>query len=327
MSDFDLTNRSTQCTEPEIDYIDPRMKLRDEILVFVDGKRVNEIYCQPPLASHRKLFNKKEQNEWSIWEENRVLWEENQALRIENRVLWDENKALQCLQSQSKPVEVIYTDDIQQSLQKENKPLSFFQKKHIGFPVRPDNKALQEVQEKNRILEDFQRENKRVPINWKDKETITVLEESKDASTDLQKDTDTITAVEEGNPGPTPQQEHEAKKNNTTPTQNKIKSAPSFQGEHEILQALQDLPKLLHIFLKMNPVLEEKQGYHVPSNVNKSFEEEYNILKKQMNDVKNTVSDITIQMERLEKELIAITSLMYEKEGQKLAIEHQLGEM
>ncbi|KAM6438534.1 protein chibby homolog 2 [Rhynochetos jubatus] len=324
MSNFDLTN---QCTEPEIDYIDPRMKLRDEILVFVDGKLVNEIYCQPPFASHRKFFSEKEQNEWSIWEENRVLREENQVLRIENRMLWEENKALQYLQSQSKPVQVIYTDDIRQSLQKENKPLPFFQKRHIGFQVRPDNKALQEVQEKNRVLEDFQWENKIVPINWKDQEAITVIEESKDASSDPQKDTDTITAVEEGNRGPTTQQEYEAKKKSTTPTQNKIKSAPSMQGEYEILQAFQDLYELLHIFLKMNPLLGEKQGYHIPYNVNKSFREEYNILKKQMNDVKNTVSDITIQMEMLEKELIAITSLMDEEAGQKLATEHLLGEM
>ncbi|NXH65943.1 SPERT protein, partial [Hydrobates tethys] len=325
MSAFDLTNQSMQCTEPETEYIAPRMKLRDEMFVLIDGKWVNETYCQPPFASHWKLFNKKAQNEWSIWEENRALWEENQVLRIENRMLWEENKALQCLQSQNKPVQVIYTDAIQQSLQKENKPFSFFQKRNIDFQVSPGNKALQAVREKKRVLEDFQQENKTVPIIWKDQKAITVHEESKDASSDLQKDTDGITAVEEGNPGPAPQQEHEAE--NKTPTQNKIKSAPSTPGEYEVFQALQYLHELLHDFLKVNNLLGVKQGCHILYNENRSFHEDYNKLKLQLNAVKNTVSDITAQMERLENELIAITSTMYEEAGQNLGIEHQLGEM
>ncbi|NXJ36111.1 SPERT protein, partial [Ciconia maguari] len=327
MSAFDLTNQSMQSTEPEIDYIAPRMKLRDEMFVFIDGKWVNEIYCQPPFAPHRKLFSKKAQNEWSIWEENRALWEENQVLRIENRMLWEENKALQCLQSHNKAVQVIYTDAIQQSLQKENKPFPFFQERNIGFRVSPGNKALQAVQEKNRVLEDFQQENNTVPIIWKDQKCITVHEESKDASSDLQKGTDAITAVEEGNPGPAPQQEHEAKKKSTTPTQNEIKSPPSMQGEYEIFRALQDLHEFLHIFLKVNHLLGEQQGCHILYDVNRSFQEDYNKLKLQLNAVKNTVSDITAQMEMLEKELIAITSPMYEEAGQKLATGHRLGEM
>ncbi|NXS43164.1 SPERT protein, partial [Balaeniceps rex] len=327
MSAFDLTNQSMQCTEPEVACIAPRMKLRDEMFVFIDGKWVNEIYCQPPFASHRKLFSKKAQNEWSIWEENRALWEENQVLRIENRMLWEENKALQCLQSQNKAVHVIYTDAIQQSVQKEDKPFPFFQERKIGFQVSPGNKALQAAQEKNRVLEDFQQENNAVPIIWKDQKAITVHEDSKDDSSDLQKNTDAITAVEEVNPGPSPRQEHEAKKRSTTPTQNKFKSAPSTQGEYEILQALRDLYELLHIFLKANHLLGEKQGYHILYDVNRSFQEDYDKLKLQLNAVKNTVSDITAQMEMLEKELMAITSPMYEEAGQKLATEHQLGEM
>ncbi|NXQ96412.1 SPERT protein, partial [Sagittarius serpentarius] len=328
MSAFDLTNQSMQCTEPEmIDCIAPRMKLRDEMFVFIDGKWVNEIYCQPPLASHRKLFSKKAQSEWSIWEENRALWEENQVLRMENRMLWEENKALQCLQSQNKAVQVIYADALQQSLQKENKPFPFFQERNIGFQVSPGNKGLQAVQEKNRVLEDFQQEGKTVPIICKDQKAITVHEESKDAGSDLQKDTDTITAVEEGNPGPAPQQEGEAKKKSTAPSQNKIKSAPSTQGEYEILWALQDLYELLHVFLKVNHLPGERQGCHLLYDVNRSFQEDYNKLKLQLNAVKNTVSDITAQMEMLEKELIAITSPVYEAAGQKLATERQLGEM
>ncbi|NXX53890.1 SPERT protein, partial [Scopus umbretta] len=327
MSASDLTNQSMQRTEPEIDYIAPRMKLRDEMFVFIDGKWVNEIYCQPPFASHRKLFSKKAQNEWSIWEENRALWEENQVLRIENRMLWEENKALQCLQSQNKAVQVIYTDAIQQSLQKENKPFPFFQERKIGFQVSPGNKTPQALQEKNRLLEDFQQENNTVPIIWKDQKAVTVHEKSKDASSDLQKDTDAITAVEEGNPGPAPQQEQETKKKSASPTQNKIKSAPSMQGEYEILRALRDLYELLHLFLKVNHLPGEKQGYHILYDVNRSFQEDYNKLKLQLNAVKNTVSDITAQMEMLEKELIAITSPMHEEAGQKLATEHQLGEM
>ncbi|KAM6147332.1 protein chibby homolog 2 [Phoenicopterus ruber ruber] len=327
MSAFDLVNQNMQCTEPETDYIVPRMKLRDEMFVFIDGKWVNEIYCQPPFTSHRKLFSKKVQNEWSIWEENRALWEENQVLRIENRMLWEENKTLQCLQSQNKAVQVIYTDAMQQSLQNENKPFPFFQERNIGFQVSPGNKILQAVQEKNRVLEDFQQENKTVPIICKDQKAITVLEESKDASLDLQEDTDAITAVEEDNPGPAPRQEHEAEKKSTTPIQNKIKSAASTQGEYEILRALQDLYELLHIFLKVNHLLGEKQGCHILYDVNRSFQEDYNHLKLQLNAVKNTVSDIMAQMEMLEKELIAITSPMYEAAGQELATEHQLGEM
>ncbi|NXY69027.1 SPERT protein, partial [Glareola pratincola] len=308
MSAFDLTN---QCTEPEVEYITPRMKLRDDMLVFVDGKWVNEICYQPPIASHRKLFSKKAQNEWSIWEENRALWEENQVLRMENRMLWEENKSLQCLQSQNRAVQVIYTDALQQSLQEENKPFPFFQP----------------VQEKNRVLQDLQQENKRVPIIWKDEKAVTVHEESKDASSDIQQDTDTITAVEEGSPGPAPQQKHKAKEKNTTPTQDKIKSAPSMQGEYEIIWTLQDLYQLLYRFLKENHLLGEEQGCHVLYNVSRSFEEDYNELKLQLNAVKNTVSDIRAQMEMLEKELFAITSTMYEEAGQKLATDHQLGEI
>ncbi|KAM6420592.1 protein chibby homolog 2 [Pluvialis apricaria] len=327
MSAFDLTNQNMQCTEPEIEYIAPRMKLRDDMLVFVDGKWVNEIYCQPPVASHRKLFRKKAQNEWSIWEENRALWEENQVLQIENRMLWEENKSLQCLQSQNRAVQFIYTDAIQQSLHKENKPFPFFQERNAGFQVSPGNKALQAVQEKNRVLQDFQQENKTVPIIWKDQKAVIVHEESKDASSGLQQDTDTITVVEEGNPGPASQQEHEAEEESTTPTHNKIKSTPSMQGEHEILWALQDLYELLHIFLKENHLLREEQGCHILHNVSRSFQEDYNEMKLQLNAVKNTVSDIRAQMEILEKELIAISSPMSEDAGQKLATEHGLGEM
>ncbi|NXK10041.1 SPERT protein, partial [Herpetotheres cachinnans] len=326
MSAFDLMNKSMQCTEPEIEYISPRRKLRDEMFVFVDGKWLNDSYSQPPFAYHRKLFSKKAQSEWSIWEENRALWEENQALRMENRMLWEENKSLQCLQTQNKAVQVIYTDAIQQSLQKENKLVPFFQERNIDFWVSPGNKALQEAQEKQRVLEDFQQE-KTVPVIWKDQKAITVHEDSKDTSSDLQKDSDAITAVEEGNPGPGLQQGHEAKKKSTTPAWNKIKSVPSIQGEYEILRALQDLYEYLHIFLEVNHLLREKQGCHILYDVNRSFQEDYNKLKLQLNAVKNTVSDITAQMEMLEKELIAITSPMYEEAGQKLATEHQLGEM
>ncbi|NXK19842.1 SPERT protein, partial [Arenaria interpres] len=322
MSAFDLTN---QCTEPEIEYITPRMKLRDDMFVFVDGKWVNEVCCQPPIASQRKLFSKKARNEWSIWEENRALWEENQVLRIENRMLWEENKSLQCLQPKNRAIQVIYSDAIQQSLQKENKPFPFFQERNRGFPISPGDKALQVVQEKNRVSRDFQQENKTDPIIWKDEKPIRAHEESKGASSDLQQDTDTITAVEEGNPGPGPQLEHKEK--STTPTQNKIKSSPSMQSEHEIVWALQELYQLLDIFLKENNLLGEEQGCPILYNVSRSFHEDYNELKMQLNVVKNTVSDIRVQMEMLEKELIAITSPVYEEVGQKLATEHQLGEM
>ncbi|NXC71086.1 SPERT protein, partial [Anhinga anhinga] len=323
MSASDLTNQTMQCTEPEVEYIVPRMKLKDEMFVFIDGKWVNEIYCQPPCASHRKVFGKKAQNEWSIWEENRALWKENQVLRMENRMLWEENKALQCLQSQNKAVQVIYTDAIQQRLQKENKPFPFFQERRIGFQVSPGNKVLQAVQEDNRVLEDCQQEKLLV---WKGQKTIAVHEESKDASSD-QEDTDAITAVEEENPGPAPQQEHEAKKKSATPTQNETESAPSTQDEYEILRALQNLYELLHVFLKVNHLLGEKQGCHILYDVNRTFQEDYSKLKLKLNAVKNTVSDITAQMEMLEKELIAITSPVCEEAGQKLATEHQLGEM
>ncbi|NXS99713.1 SPERT protein, partial [Jacana jacana] len=323
MSAFDLMN---QCTEPEIEYITPRMKLRDDMFVFVDGKWVNEVYCQPPIASHQKHFSKKAWNEWSIWDENRALWEENQALRIENRMLWEENKSLQRLQPKSKAVQVIYSDAIQQSLQKENKPFPFFQERHVGFQVSPGNTALQVVREKNRVSQDFQQENKTVPIIWKDEKAITIHEESKADSSDLLQETDTITAVEEGNPGLDPQQEHEAKEKSSTPTQKKINSSPSMQSEHEIVLALQELYQLLGIFLKENHLLGEEQGCCILYNVSRSFQEGYNELKLQLNVVKNTVSDIRAQMEMLEKELIAISSPAYKKAGQKLATEHQLGE-
>uniref|UniRef100_A0A8C3JYB8 Spermatid-associated protein n=1 Tax=Calidris pygmaea TaxID=425635 RepID=A0A8C3JYB8_9CHAR len=322
MSAFDLTN---QCTEPEIEYITPRMKLRDDMFVFVDGKWVNEVCCQPPIASQRKLFSKKARNDWSIWEENRALWEENQVLRIENRMLWEENKSLQCLQPKNRAVQVIYSDAIQQSLQKENKPFPFFQERNIGFPISPGDKALQVVQEKNRVSQDFQQENKTVPIIWKDEKHIRVHEENKGDSSDLQQDTDTITAVEEGSPGP--QLEHEDKEKSTTPTQNKIKSSPSMQSEHEIVWALQELYQLLDIFLKENHLLGEEQGCPILYNMSRSFHDDYNELKMQLNVVKNTVSDIRVQMEMLEKELVAITFPVYEEAGQKLATEHQLGEM
>ncbi|XP_009982793.1 PREDICTED: spermatid-associated protein [Tauraco erythrolophus] len=329
MSASNLMNQSMQCTEPEIECITPQVKPRDEMFVFIDGKWVNEIYCQPSFSSHQKLLSKRSQNEWIIWEENRALWEENHFLQMENRMLWEENKALQCLQSQNKAIQVIYTDGIQQNLHKETKPLPFFQDRDIDSQVSPGNKVFQVVQEKNRVLEDFQQENKTVPIICKDQKAIKVheQEESKDASSDLEQDTATITAVEADNPGPVPQQEHEAKEKSTTPTQKKIKPAPSTQGEYEILQALQNIYQLLNIFLKVDHLPGEKQGCHILYDVNRSFQEDYNKLKLQLNAVKNTVSDIKAQMEMLEKELIAITSPMYEEAGQRLATEHQLGEM
>ncbi|NXG73167.1 SPERT protein, partial [Baryphthengus martii] len=327
MSAFDLMNRNMQRTEPEIGFIAPRMKLRDEVFVFIDGKWVNEIYCQPPIASHQKLFSKKTQNEWSIWEENRALWEKNQVLRIENRMLREENKALQCLQSQNETVQVIHTDTIQQSLQKENKSFPFFQEINTGFhEISPGNKVLQAVQEKRRVLDNFQQENRTIPLTWKDQKAITIHEESQDVSSDLQKDIDTITVVE-NKPGSASQQEHEAEKKSTTPTQNKTESAPSTQGKNEILQALQDLYEFLHTFLKMNHLPGEKQGCHVLYDMNRSFQEDYIKLKLHLNEVRNTVSDIKAQMEMLEMELVAITSPMYEEAEEKLANEYLLGEM
>ncbi|NXB63882.1 SPERT protein, partial [Struthidea cinerea] len=326
-SAFDQRNQSMQCTEPETEYSTPRAKPRGEMFVFIDGTWLNDVHCQPPLPSHQKLFSEKAQNEWSIWKENIALWRENQVLWIKNRMLWEENKALQYLLSQNKSAQVIYTDAIQQGLKNKNKPFPLFQERNTGFMFSPDNKALQAVQEKSKIFEDFQQENEALPVTWKGQKAITVHEESKDASSDLQKNTDTIAAVEKGNPGPVPQQEHEGKKKITTPTQSKIKSAPSTQGEHEILWVLQDLCELLHTFLKINHPPGEKQCCHNLCDVNRSFQEDYNKLKLQLNDVKNTVSDITAQMDMLEKEIIAVTSPVYEEARQKLATEHQLGEM
>ncbi|NXR53771.1 SPERT protein, partial [Hippolais icterina] len=326
MSAFDQRTQSMQHTEPGTDCITPWVKPRAEM--FVDGKWVKDIYCQPPFPPRQKLFSKRAQNEWSIWEENRALWQENQVLWIKNRMLWEENKALQYLQSQSKSVQVTYTDAIQQqSLKNKNQPFPLFQDRNTGFQFSLDNKALQAVQEKYKIFQDFQQENKALPVTWKDQKDITVHEESKDASSDFQKSTDTTAAVEKGNPGPVPQQKHEGKRKSTTPTQNKIKSAPSVPGEHEILQVLQDLYELLHTFLKISHPPGEKQCCHNLYDVNRSFQEDYNKLKLQLNAVKNTVSDITAQMDMLEKEIIAITSPMYEEAGQKLATEHQLGDM
>ncbi|NXU18113.1 SPERT protein, partial [Pardalotus punctatus] len=327
MSAFDQRNQSMQHAEPETDCVTPGVRPRDEMFVFIHGKWVRDIYCQPPFPSHQKLFSKKAQNEWSIWEENRALWQENQVLWIKNRMLWEENKALQYLQSQKKAGQVIYTDAIQQSLKNKNKPFSLFQERNTGFQFSPGHRALQAVQEKNKILEDFQQEDKTLPVTWKGQKAITVHDEGKDAHSDLQKSTDTITAVEKGNPGPIPQQTHEGKKEDTTQTQNKIKSAPSTQGEHEILRVLQDLCELLRTFLEMNHPLGEKQWCHNLCDVNRSFQEDYNKLKLQLNTVKNTVSDIMAQMDMLEKEIIAITSPMHEEAGQKLATEHQLGDM
>ncbi|NWI04338.1 SPERT protein, partial [Tichodroma muraria] len=327
MSAFDQRNQSMQHTEPETDYITPWVKPRGEMFVFIDGKWVNDIYCQPPFPSRQKLFSKKAQNEWSIWEENRALWQENQVLWIKNRMLWEENKALQYLQSQNKSVQVIYTDAIQQSLKTQNKPFPLFQERNTGFQFSLGNKDLQAVQEKNEIFEDFQQENKALPVTWKGQKAITVHEESKDTSSDLQKNTNTFTTLEKGNLGPVPQQKHGGKRKSTTPTQSKIKSAPSMSAEHEILQVLQDLRELLHTFLKMNHPPGEKQGCHNLCDVNRSFQEDYSKLKLQLKAVKNTVSDITAQMDMLEKEIIAITSPMYEEAGQKLTTEHQLGDM
>ncbi|NXG60392.1 SPERT protein, partial [Hemiprocne comata] len=327
MSAFNLTNQCVQRAELEMECMAPRMKLRDEVFVFIDGKWVNEIYCQPPFASHRKPFGKKAQNEWSIWEENRSLWEENQVLQIENRMLWEENKALQCLLSQNKPVQVIYTDAIQQSLQQENNPFSFIQEGNIGFQVSPGNKVLQAVQGKNKVLEDFQRENKTVSIICEGQKAIAVHEESEDASSGLYEDTVSITPVEEGNPSLEHQQEHEANKKSTIPTQNKIEPFSSMQGECEILRAVQDLYEFLHIFLEINLHHGQKQDCHIRHDVDTSFREDYNKLKRQLNAVKNTVSDITFQLAMLENELIAITRPMYEADSEQLATEQQLGEM
>ncbi|NXH26639.1 SPERT protein, partial [Myiagra hebetior] len=327
MSAFDQRSQSMQLAEPEIEYSSPRGKPRGEMFVFIDGTWLNDVYCQPPLPSHQKLFSKKAENEWSIWKENRALWRENQVLWIKNRMLWEENKALPHLQSQNKSVQVIYTGAIQQGLKSKTKPFPLFQERNTGFLFSPGNKALQAVQEKNKIFEDFQQENETLPVNWKGQKAIAVHEESKEDSSDLQKNTDTISAVEKGNPGPVPQQKHEGKKKITTPTQSKIESAPSTQGEHEILRVLQDLCELFHTFLKMNHPPGEKQCCHNLYDVNRSFQEDYNKLKLQLNAVKNTVSDITAQMDMLEKEIIAVTSPVDEEARQMLATEHQLGGM
>ncbi|XP_054246070.1 protein chibby homolog 2 [Indicator indicator] len=322
MSGFDLTRQDMESTEPETDCIIPRIKLRDEVFVYIDGKWVKEIYCQPPLATHWELCSKKAQNDWSVWEENKALREENRVLQIQNRMLWEENKALQCLQSQNEAVQVTYTDVIHQSLQKENKPFPFFQERNLGFQVNPGNKALQAVQEYNRVLEDFQQETKPAPTIWKEQEAITVCEESKDANSDLQEDTDASTDVEEDKPGPAALYKHEAKKKNSTSTQNKTKSASSKQGEYEIIQVLRDLYELLHIFLKVNHLPGNKQDCNTLHNVKRSFQEDHKKLKLQLNAVKNTVSDIKAQMETLEKELIAITSPVYKEAEHKLATEY-----
>ncbi|NXU39840.1 SPERT protein, partial [Drymodes brunneopygia] len=327
MSAFDQRKQSMQHTEPETDYITPWVKPRDEMFVFIDGKWVRDIYCQPPFPSHQKLLSKKAQNEWSIWEENRALWQENRVLWIKTRMLWEENKALQYLRPQNKSVKVIYTDGIQRSLKNKNKPFPLFQERNTGFQFSWGNKALQAVQEKNKIFEEFQQENEELPVIWKGQKVITVHEENKGASSDLQNNTDTIAAAQKGNPGPVPQQKHESKKKSTTPAQHNIESAPSMQGEHEILQALQDLCELLHTFLKMNHPPGEKQCCHNLCDVSRSFQEDYNRLRLQLNAVKNTVSDIAAQMDTLEEEIIAVTSPVYEEAGQKLATEHQLGDV
>ncbi|NXN92252.1 SPERT protein, partial [Rhinopomastus cyanomelas] len=326
MSTFDLTNMSMQGTEPETDCIVPRINLRDEVFAFIDGKWVNEIYLQQPSASHWKFPGKSAQSEWSILEENRALWEENHVLWIENRMLWEENKALQRLRSENEAAQVLYTDAIQQSLKRENKLFPFFQEGRVDFQVNPGNRALQVVREKNRALEDFQQGNKAIPITWKGQTPITVHEESKAVSSHLSMDTDAITAVEEVSPGSASEYGHEAPKS-IAPTQDKTESAPRMQGEHENLWALQNLYKSLHIFLKVNNLLGEKQGYHVLYDVNRSFKEDYNKLKLQLNAVRNTVSEITDQMEMLEREIIDITSLMYEEAEEQVVTEHQLGEM
>ncbi|NXE46836.1 SPERT protein, partial [Casuarius casuarius] len=325
MSACDLMNHSMQCAKTDIDCITPRVKLSDETFIFIDGKWVNEIYHQPPFASHEKHFSKKTHNEWSIWEENRALWEENKVLRIENSMLREENKALQCLQAQNKTVKVIYDDTIQQGLQKEKNSFPIFPESNIGFQVNQD-KALQIVREKNRALEIFRQENKAFPIIWKNKKAIAVHEESKDASSVLQKDTQTFTDSEEGNPGPAPQQEHEA--GSSTLTQNEKKSTLAVQGEYAIGQAIQNLYQALQVFLKEDYILPgDKKDIQILQEENKVFQEENNKLRLQLNAVKNTVSDITAQMEMLQKELNAITSPGYEEAGQILESEYQLGEM
>ncbi|XP_064031217.1 protein chibby homolog 2 [Pogoniulus pusillus] len=324
MSAFDLTRQDMQCAEPETDSIAPRIQPRDEVLVCVDGKWVNEIYCQPPLATPWKLFSRKAQKEWRIWEENKALWEENRILQIQNRALWEENRALQCLQPHEEPIQVTYADAIQQSLQKENEPCPYFQERNTGFQVSSGNKALQAVQENKRVSKDFQQESKPVPIIWtEEEEAVSVLEESDDANSDLQEDTDANTDVEEDNPGPFAQYKQESAKKNSTPTQNKTKSASSVQGEYEIIQVLQDLYRLLHTFLKVNHLPEGKQGSHVLCNAKRSFQEDYSKLKLQLNAVKKTVSDIKAQMEMLEKELTAIASPVHEGAEHKLATEIQ----
>ncbi|XP_021231412.1 spermatid-associated protein [Numida meleagris] len=326
MSAFDLTNQSTQCTKPEMDYVFPQMKLRDETFTFIDGKWVNEMHCQPTFAPQRRLFSKKTENEWTIWEENRALWEENQVLRIENRMLWEENKALQYLQSQNKGVQLVYSDTIQQSLQKDHKLSPFFPERYLGFQVSPGNKALQLIGERNRVLKFFHQQNRTVPTIWKDQQAIVERDENKGDSP-VQKATKYSTAAGEGSLGPSSQQEHDAKEESTTPTENDTKTAPSTQDDNEILQALHDLYHILQVFLKEKCLPDDRESLHTLQDDRKFFQEEYKKLKLHLNNVKNTVSDITTQMEMLEKELITITFPIYEEAGKNMASECQLGEM
>ncbi|OXB57965.1 hypothetical protein ASZ78_004287 [Callipepla squamata] len=333
MSTFNLTNRNTQRTKPKMDFVSPWMKLGDETFTFIDGKWVNEIHCQPTFAPQRRLFSKKAENEWSIWEENRALWEENRVLReenrilqMENRMLWEENKALEYLQSQNKDVQLVYSDTIQQSLQKDEKLSLFFPERHLGFQDSPGNRSLQLIGERNRVLEFFHQQNRTIPTIWNDQQAIIVHEEIKGSSS-VHKSTDCTTAAGEGNLGSTSQQEHDAKEESTMPTQNDTKNTPNTQDDNEFLQALHDLYQILQVFLEEECILGEGESLHALQDERKFFQEEYKKLKLQLNNVKNTVSDITAQMEMLEKELITITFPIYREAGKNVVNEYHLGEM
>ncbi|XP_032645894.1 protein chibby homolog 2 [Chelonoidis abingdonii] len=298
-------NHQMQRVEPDMDYIPPRVKLSDETFVFVDGKWVSETYNRPPFASQQKHYNKKMQNDWTLWEENKALWEENKALRIENKALREENKTLQCLRTQNKAIQVIYDETLQQVLQ-ENKPFPIFRGRNIGFQASQENKSLQVVREKNMALQVLREETQAVPVFQKETEATPIKEESKDdskanpiqdeskAGSALQKKSNSVQDIWE--------------ESKTVPVQEENKAAPGIQEENVVLQAVQKLNQTLQALLKENQtLLEEKKAIQVLREENKVFWEENNKLKLQLTVVKCTVSEIMARMEILQKELNALS--------------------
>ncbi|XP_004844266.1 spermatid-associated protein isoform X1 [Heterocephalus glaber] len=327
---FDPMEGPTSQADLELDYNPPRVQLSDEMLVFQDGRWVNE-NCQPqspyfsPSSSlHHKLHHKRLAKEYLLQEESRCLREENRALREENRALRRENKILQVFWEEHKAT--LGCKDSQPPsplLRKESASQEAVQKEPAAPPAQrsTESSSLKLLLEENRTLQQL-------------------LAQSQDYWARVE---DKAGAAESGTPGPSPLEEphspgllpdqgpglsspFEEPKGPGTPQEDAQKllcarrelmgslSEPSREEEGKAspgpLQLLREMGQALQTLREENRLLqEENRALHVLREEPRAFQAENKALwenkklKLQQRLVIDTVTEVTARMEMLIEEL------------------------